>query len=158
MWLPPRGARRLATATALTGALVLATSCGNTDLHSLAAQYTAIAVAGNRNLDADFDALSGRDHADLAAARRDLHDVASTERRFDRQLLALDLPAAIAATAHALVAANEVRASLTARAAASPSLAELQGWMDRLHAAEGPVEQQVRRIRAQLGLPPPDTT
>jgi hypothetical protein len=138
----------------------ITTACGDAgaDRGSLAAQYMAIATAGNRHLDADFDALSGRDSDDLDAARADLHDAATTEKTFDAALLALPLPSTLMATARALVDANESRTALTLLAATSATLEALRRYEQRLAAANVPVEQQVRTIRSQLGLPPPATS
>ena len=47
---------------------------------------------------------------------------------------------------------------LTSTAAGVTSLRELRGYQRRLDAANEPVEDAVRVIRSQLGLPPPDTS
>ena len=127
-------------------------------LHRLAARYLAIAEAGNRRLEIDFDGLNGRDRGNLARAQADLRDAAATERLFDRRVAATAFPPRIETFVHALVWLNESRATLTARAAAAPTLPELHRYDARLAAANGPVEQAVRLIRAALGLPPPDTS
>jgi len=116
------------------------------------------AVAGNHRLEIDFDGLSGPDRDRLDAARADLRDAAATEKTFDTALLSLPLPPAMMATARALVAANEARAALTLRAAVSRTLDELRSYGPQLAAADASVEQQVRTIRSQLGLPPPETS
>ena len=122
-----------------------------------ARSYLAIALPANRRLDTDFDGL--KDHrGDLTAARADLRDAAATEREFDRRLLALKLPPATAAVARQLVTVNEARARLTTAAAASTSLSQLHRYQPRLTAANEPVEDAVRVIRRQLGLPPPETS
>ena len=119
--------------------------------------YLAIARPANRRLDTDFDGLE--DHrGDLAAAQADLLDAAATEREFDRRLLALRLPPATEAVARRLVTVNEARARLATAAAASTSLSQLHGYEPRLTAANKPVEDAVRVIRRQLGLPPPETS
>jgi hypothetical protein len=124
-----------------------------------AARYLAIARPANRRLDHDFDdGLEGEDRDDLAAARADLRDAAATERRFDRQLLRLPLAPATEAIVRILVSANESRARLTGAAARSASLASLHAFERRLDAANGPVEDAVSVIRAELGLPPPATS
>ena len=120
-------------------------------------QYLAIAVAGNRHLERDFDGLRG-DHGDLAAARAYLRDAAATERLFDERLLNLHLPASAEVIARLLVSANESRARLTDKAAGSTSFAELRGFESQLTAANVPVEDAVRVIRSMLGLPPPETS
>lgn len=123
-----------------------------------AARYLVIAQAGNRRLEADFNRLHGPDRHVLPAARADLRDIAATERLFDRRLLAIAFPPAIAAAARALFRVNQARASLTIAAARSVSLRQLRGYQPRLTAANVPVEQAVRTIRRQLGLPPPETS
>lgn len=125
---------------------------------ALAASYLAIAEAGNHRLEIDFNGLHGRDRHHLAAAEADLRDAAATERLFDRGLLALAFPPATEATAWVLFRVNQARASLTLRAAASTSLSQLDGYEQRLDAANGPVEREVKLIRRQLGLPPPETS
>jgi hypothetical protein len=120
-------------------------------------QYVAIAVAGNRHLEHDFDGLRA-DRGDLTLARSYLRDAAATERLFDRRLLSLRLPATIEVVARQLVVANESRARLADRAAASASLVELRSYEPRLTAANGPVEDAVRVLRGLLGLPPPETS
>jgi hypothetical protein len=114
-----------------------------------------IAGAGNRRLNADFDPLEGRDRNDLVRARADLRDAAATERVFDRRLLRIVFPSDTELVAHDLYRVNQARASLTAAAAASTSLRRLHAYERQLDAANRPVEQAVRAIRRQLGLPPP---
>jgi hypothetical protein len=123
----------------------------------LAARYLAIAQAGNRRLDHDFDALDGRDRDHLSAADADLRDIAATERVFDRRLAGIAFPPQTEMTARLLVIANQARARLTQAAASSMSLPQLHRYLPRLEQANGPVEAAVRLIRSQLGLAPPDT-
>jgi hypothetical protein len=149
---------------AACGALLIA-ACGSASTGSPASahriavsqQYLAIAVAGNKHLERDFDGLRA-DHSDLALARAYLRDAAATERLFDRRLLTLALPARVEVIARLLVSANESRARLADKAAASASFAQLRGYERRLTAANAPVEQAVRVIRSMLGLPPPSTS
>ncbi len=121
-----------------------------------AARYLAIAEVGNDGLERDFDGLDGPDHSDLDAARADLRDAASVERRFDRSLRAIPLPAPIDAVATALIRANESRAVLTNRAAVSTSIPQLRRYQQRLLAANRGVEDEVTAIRMLLHLPPLD--
>jgi hypothetical protein len=161
-----------AVAVALTGVSLLAAACSGG--HSmagasasasasfasrkvLAARYLAIAKDPNKHLDADFDGLKESDHSNLALARAQLRDMAATEHRFDRLLLAIRFPPKIETTARALVWTNENRAAVAARAARSRTLKQLRGYEQQLNAANGPLEQAVRLIRRQLGLPPPET-
>ena len=129
-----------------------------TDTMTARARYLAIAQAGNRRLEHDFDALDGRDRDHLAAADADLRDVAATERLFDHKLLGIAFPPETQQTARLLITANQARAQLTQTAASSTSLQQLHGYRRRLDQANGPVEAVVRMIRSQLGLPPPDTS
>ena len=66
--------------------------------------------------------------------------------------------AATETVARLLVTTNEARARLTTAAAASTSLSQLHRYEPRLTAANQPVEEAVRVIRSQLGLPPPETS
>lgn len=124
-----------------------------------AAQYLAIALPANRRLDHDFDdGINGPDRNNLTAAEADLRSAAATERRFDRLLLRISLAPPTEAMARDLVAVNQSRARLTDEAAASMSLAQLRTFEPRLKAANVPVEDAVRVIRSELGLPPPETS
>lgn len=125
---------------------------------ALGARYLVIATAGNRRLNADFDPLEKRDRNDLARAKADLRDAAATERLFDRRLLRIVFPSQTERVARDLYRVNEARARLTTAAAASASLRQLQAYEPRLDAANKPVEQAVRTIRGQLGLPPPPSS
>ena len=128
------------------------------ELTEMAARYLAIARPANRELDHEFDGFD--DHlkdGDLAAARADLRAAAVTERRFDRQLIALSFPPRTEPFVRLLYRVNQARAALTSTAAGATSLRELRGYASRLDAANEPVEAAVRVIRGQLGLPPPDT-
>ncbi len=126
---------------------------------ALAAQYLVIANAGNRRLEHDFDPLEGRDRDNLAVARADLRDAAATERLFDRGLLRIRFPSATERVAQHLFRLNQARAKLTAAVAGqSTSLPTLHAYERILDEANVPVEQAVRTIRRQLGLPSPDTS
>jgi hypothetical protein len=149
-------------------AVVLATGCSSGQppasgptapgRPALAARYLAIAQPANRRLDADFDGLDDHDHDDLHASAAYLRDAAATERRFDVQLLRLPLLPAMETVARLMAAANQSRALLTDQAAGSTSLAQLRGYEPRLTAANASVEEAVRVIRDQLGLPPPNSS
>jgi hypothetical protein len=124
----------------------------------LAARYLAIARAGNRRLNSDFDRLEGGDWNYLGAATAELRDAAATERLFDHRLLQIAFPPKTERVAQSLYQVNQARAALTTTAAASTSLRELHVFKQALTYANGPVEQAVRTIRRQLGLPPPATS
>jgi len=125
---------------------------------ALAARYLAIANAGNRWLDDAFGRLQRRDRNRLAAAEADLRDAAATERLFDRRLLQIAFPPRTEQAARLLYRVNQARAALTTAAAASTSVRQLHAYQRRLTAANRPVEQAVKTIRRQLGLPPPSTS
>lgn len=147
----------LATVSASAGCAGHAKS-GDNDKKALAAAYMAIALPANHRLDKEVD--SYRDHAgdDLAAAEADLRDEVATERWFDRQLLKIAFPPSIAATAKTLVRVNIQRIALTTAQARAMTVAELLAFNARHRAADAAVEAQVRLIRRQLGLPPPDNS
>ena len=135
------------------------TATTTAELTAMAARYLAIARPANRELDHEFDGFD--DHikdGDLAAARADLRAAVVTERRFDRQLIALSFPPRTEPFVRLLYRVNQARAALTSTAAGVTSLRELRGYQRRLDAANEPVEAAVRVIRGQLGLPPPDTS
>ena len=123
-----------------------------------AARYLAIARPANHQLDHEFDGLKDNEKSDLTAAQADLRAAAATERRFDRQLIAITFPPPTEPIVRILYRANQARAALTSTAAAVTSLRQLRGYQRRLDAANAPVEDAVRVIRVQLGLPPPDTS
>jgi hypothetical protein len=135
-----------------------ATQLSRADQKALAAQYLAIARPANHLLDADNDGYGDNEKDDLAAAKRDLRAEMATERLFDRQLRRIKFPAQIALTAQALVRSNRVRIALTTSQARSTSLARLRSFDRRHKAADATLEDQVRIIRKQLGLPPPSTS
>ena len=155
---------RLVTA----GCILLAAGCASSSPPSgpppaaqspaLAARYLAIARPANHQLDHEFDDLKDHEKSDLAAARADLRAAAATERRFDRQLIAITFPPPTEPIVRLLYRVNQARAALTSTAAVATSLRQLRGYQRRLDAANAPVEDAVRVIRDQLGLPPPDTS
>jgi len=124
---------------------------------ALAARYLAIAQAGNRRLEVEFNRLHKEDRLRLAAAHRDLREIAGTERLFDQRLLDIPFPAATDRIARFLNWVNQARAGMTAAAASAPSLERLHTDERRLTEANKPVEQAVAILRSQLGLPPPET-
>jgi hypothetical protein len=125
---------------------------------ALAARYLAIAQPANHQLDHEFDAFKDNENSNLAAAQADLRAAAATERRFDRQLITITFPPQTEPIVRLLYRVNQARAALTSTAAGATSLRQLHGYQRRLDAANGPVEDAVRVIRSQLGLPPPDTS
>ena len=127
-------------------------------IRALAADYLAVARPANHRLDVEVSAYEKHARRDLAAAAAALRAQAATERHFDRQLAAIPFPPAIASTARALIAVNEIRATLTDRQAAATSIPALLSFTGRHKAADAEVEAQVRLIRSELGLPPPESS
>jgi hypothetical protein len=128
-----------------------------------AARYLAIAEPANFSLDQAFDGLEdleddAADPSTLAAQRADFRLAASTERSFDRDLLAIALPPAAKVTARALVKVNEARADITAQAALAQTAEQVDAFEQDIDVANDVVEQQVGILRDQLGLPPPDSS
>lgn len=158
----PQGPRhRAAVASLVTvGAVLLAAGCASRPPsgQTMAARYQAIAQPANHQLDHEFDGLQDNEKSNLAAAQADLRAAAATERRFDRQLIAITFPPQTEPIVRLLYRVNQVRAALTSTAAAAMSLPQLRGYQRRLDAANEPVEDAVQVIRSQLGLPPPDTS
>ncbi len=132
-----------------------ASGAGN---RALAARYLAIAKAGNRRLDHEFDRLDGPDRDHLKRSRGDLRAIAATERLFDHRLSRIAFGPRLERVAHSLYQSNQKRAALTTRAAGSVSLAEVREYERRLNAANRPVERAVRTLRHRLGLPPPPSS
>lgn len=176
------GRRRTATAVTMAAAALLAAGCSAAPVKppsterpaasyaataglavgaqrtALAARYLAVAQAGNKRLEVEFGRLHQEDRLRLAAARQDLREIAATERLFDQRLLGIPFPAATERIARFLNWVNQARASMTAAAASSPSLARLRAGERRLTESNKPVEQAVAILRSQLGLPPPETS
>jgi hypothetical protein len=150
----PAGTAPASTAPASTAPAALSAA----GRRALAARYLAIAQPANHQLDHDFDGLKDHEGDNLAAAEADLRAAAATERQFDRQLIAITFPPPTEPIVRLLYTANQARAALSMTAVATTSLRQLRGYQTRLDAANEPVEEAVRVIRGQLGLPPPDTS
>jgi hypothetical protein len=127
------------------------------NIKALGKQYLAIAGPANHRLDVEVSKYEDERHHDLAAAESALRAQAATERKFDRDLAKIRFPPQIATTARALITVNEIRARLAEREAKAGSIAELLSFDSQHKLADTQVEAQVRVIRAQLGLPPPET-
>jgi hypothetical protein len=118
----------------------------------------AIALPANHHLDKEVDSYNDHARHDLAIAEANLRAEAATELWFDQRLLKIAFPPAIAATARALVRANDQRIALTRQQARAMTVPELLAFTHRHRAADAAVEEQVRTIRRQLGLPPPGSS
>jgi hypothetical protein len=125
-------------------------------IKALAADYLAIAKPANHRLDVEVSAYAKHARRNLAAAAAALRAQAVTERHFDRQLAAIRFPPDIAATASALIRVNQIRVRLTDQQAAATSIPALLSFAGSHKAADAQVEAQVRVIRSELGLPPPE--
>lgn len=126
--------------------------------HALAAEYLAIATPANHQLDEEIDSYDDNEHDNLAVAKADLRNEAATEQSFDEQLLRISFPPSLAAIAAALVGANNQRIALTRLQSRAATIAELVAFDKRHKGADAAVEVQVRYIRKDLGLPPPETS
>ncbi len=127
----------------------------SSSVRAAAASYLAIAEPANHRLDEETGSYAKDVHRNLAAARSDLLAEAATERWFDQRLTLISLPPPIAATARAMILANQRRISLTEQQARSMTRAEMASFSSPHKAADAAVEAQSRIIRRQLGLPPP---
>jgi hypothetical protein len=124
----------------------------------LAADYLRIAMPANRQLDHEADGYADHAQDNLAAAAAALRAEAVTESWFDERLVRIPFPPGIGATARALVRVNERRIDLTERQARSATYASLRSFTGAHRAADAAVEAQVRIMRRELGLPPPDNS
>ena len=129
-------------------------SAASTQLAALGRSYLAIANPSDKQLDTEEDAYADNEKGNLAAAKADLRAQVATEKLFDKQIGAIRFPAAIEATAQALIRANESRFKVTERQARSKTLARLRSLDARREAGNAAVEVQVALIRRQLHLPP----
>lgn len=120
--------------------------------------YLMIAVPANHQLDHEVDGYDDHAHDNLAAAEAALRAEAATERRFDEFLAKIRFPGHIAVTALALVRVNQRRIDLTELQARSGTYASLLSFSRAHKAADAAVETQVRIIRRELGLPPPENS
>ncbi len=125
---------------------------------ALAARYLVIARAANHRLEVAVDSYNRLARSNLAAAKADLLSEAATELWFDQHLLRISFPPAIAPVARALVAANDQRIRLTRSQARATTIAALLVFNARHRAADAAVEVQVRIMRKDLGLPPPENS
>lgn len=125
---------------------------------AVAAGYLAIALPANRRLETEVDSYASHRNGDLTVAESALRAEAATEGQFDRALLRISFPPPIAATARDLVRANQRRIAMTERQAQAASIPALLAFTGQHQAADAAVEVQVRLIRRELGLPPPETS
>jgi hypothetical protein len=129
---------------------------GSAGTKVLAARYLAVAEPADDQLDDEVDSYADHEHHNLAVAQADLRREIATEQWFDEHLLKITFPPAIAATAKDLVLVNNRRIALTTLQAHAVSISELVSFDQSHKDADAAVETQVRRLRKDLGLPPPD--
>jgi hypothetical protein len=129
-------------------------SAASKQLAALGRSYLAIADPFDKQLDTEEDAYADSEKGNLAAAKADLRAQVAMEKLFDTQIAAIRFPAAIEATAQALIRANESRFKITERQARSKTLARLRSLDAQREAGNAAVEVQVALIRRQLHLPP----
>ena len=129
-------------------------AAASAQLAAAARSYLAIANPSDKQLDAEEDAYADDERDNLAAARAELRAQVATERQFDTELAKLKFPAAVEATARALIRANRARFRVTLRQARSTTLAALRSLDAARKAGDAAVEAQAALIRTELHLPP----
>ena len=129
-------------------------SAAAVQLAAAARSYQTLADASDKQLDVEEDAYADDERDNLAAARAELRAEVATERLFDSDLAAIKFPAAVEATAQALIRANQARFQVTLRQARAKTLAALQALDGARKAGDAAVEVQAELIRKELHLPP----
>ena len=124
-----------------------------TTAQMLTKRYLAVMIPARQQLAADIAAYRTNQRRNLAAAQSALMAEVTSEHAFDTNLAHITLPPAIAAIARALIRANEARATLTARQAASTSLIQLRSFNRRVDVASAAVQKELKLIRAALASP-----
>jgi hypothetical protein len=123
-------------------------------LVAAARSYLAIANPSDKQLDVEEDAYADDERDNLAAAKAELRAQVATERLFDTDLARIKFPAAVEATAQALIRANEARFRVTLRQARAKTLTRLRALDSARKAGDAAVEAQAVLIRKELHLPP----
>jgi hypothetical protein len=134
-----------------------AAAATDAQLAAAAHRYLAVANPGNQQLAQEATAFAASERDNLAAARADLKAEVATASRFDRQLAAIKFPAAVEPIARDVIQANQALGRVTARQARARTLAAMQALDARRTAAATAVEDQVKRLRLALHLPPPSS-
>lgn len=125
-----------------------------TTAQMLTKRFLAIMVPARQQLSADQAAYTAAERRrNLAAAQSALTAEVTSEHTFDTSLVGVTFPPAVAATAKALIRANEARATLTAKQAQSTSLVQLRSFNRRVVLAGVAVEKDVKLIRKALASP-----
>lgn len=125
-----------------------------TTAQMLTKRFLAIMVPARQQLSADQAAYTAAERRrNLAAAQSALTAEVTSEHTFDTSLVGVTFPPAVAATAKALIRANEARATLTAKQAQLTSLVQLRSFNRRVVLAGVAVEKDVKLIRKALASP-----
>jgi hypothetical protein len=128
-----------------------------TTAQMLESQYMAVVTPASQQLNADVAAYTESETHNLAAAEAALTAKAATEHAFDAALAGITFPPAIAATAKALIRANQALAVLTAEQARSSTLTQLRSFNDRVQADSTAVQIKMTLILNALHSPPPQS-
>jgi hypothetical protein len=116
--------------------------------------YTNLAVPADRALTADIQGYSVAMHSNLAAAKLDLQKQVQAEASFDNQLGGITFPPAPDPHVDLLIAADQKRIKLIKLQMQAKTLRKLRSFNAQDLAANAVVEEQVKIIRQDLGLPP----
>jgi len=115
--------------------------------------YTNLAVPADRAVTADIAGYSNNMHSNLAVAKLYLQKQVQAEASFDDQLGEVTFPAAPDPHADLLIAADQKRIKLIKSQMEAKTLRKLRSFNAQDLAANAVVEQQVKIIRQDLGLP-----
>jgi hypothetical protein len=116
--------------------------------------YTNLAVPADRAVTADLEGYSNTMHSNLAAAKAYLQKQVQAEASFDNQLGQITFPPAPDPHADLLIAADQKRIKLITLQMHARTLRKLRSFNAQDLAANAVVEEQVKIIRQDLGLPP----
>jgi hypothetical protein len=148
-----------------------------THLNTLARKYETIAAAANQQLAVDASKFTASENSNLAAARSALLAEVAVSRSFDGSLaswltdwkqtyaaaknaqlqapfpVSIPYPSSVAATAQALIQADQAREGVLGHEASSMSLAQLQSFSGEDQTAGSALASQVAALRTVLRLP-----
>jgi hypothetical protein len=155
---PASSAAAEAGPTGNVAALAAALGISRAELVTLDGRYLGIASPANRRLEVDNDGYAAAEKDNRVKAERFLRSEVTAEQLFDSELLQIKFPPLVEGQVQALVRANNERIALTQLQARATTLGALRDFDARHKAADAAVEAPVRRIRAELGLPPPETS
>jgi hypothetical protein len=116
--------------------------------------YTNLAAPADRAVTADLAGYSNNMHSNLAAAKLYLQKQVQAETSFDNQLGDITFPPAPDPHVDLLIAADQKRIKLIKLQMQAKALRKLRAYNAQDLAANAIVEEQVKIIRQDLGLPP----